>query len=205
MPRVLSSALQALIADSVIRPAILVELLFDSGPVRANSTPIDITIGGYKYLGVGTLGKIGAVEESTETQAHQLMIELSGIPRELVALALSEKYQGRRCNLFVAYLDQDWRVPDGAWVQLFGGRINTMRIEMGDMARIHLTAESRFVEWEKPRGGRYTDEEQQARWPGDLGLQFVARTVEQELVWGAAPPAPAAGPVMVQGGGGGKK
>jgi len=204
MPRELSDAVRTLIADDVVRPAIIVSLDFASGVVRANTSPIDIRIGNDVYIGVGLLGKISAVEETTETQAHNLALELSGIPRELISLALQEKYQGRPCTLGVVYLDRDWRVPLGAGKPLFAGRINTMRIELGATATIRITAEGRFADFDRIRGGRYTNEEQQRRFPGDRGLEFVPRTVEQDLTWGVGAPVPAA-PVIVQGGGGGKK
>jgi hypothetical protein len=186
--RELSAAVRALIADDVIRPAICVALYFDSGGVYANTSPIDIQIGGVTYLGVGLLGKISPVEESIETQANQLTFELSGIPPELISLALQEKYQGRLCSMFVVYLDRDHRMPDGAYKNLFGGRMNTMKIELGITATIRVNAESRFADWDRMRGGRYTDEEQQRRFPGDRGLEFVPRTVEKELPWGSKVP-----------------
>jgi hypothetical protein len=204
MPRALSDAVRALIADDVVRPVMCVALILDSGAVYANTSPIDIQIAGATYLGVGLLGKISAVEESTETQAHNLALEMSGIPRELISLALQEKYQGRACRVFVAYLDRDWRMPEGAYKDLFAGRINTMSIELAATATIKITAEGRLADFDRLRGGRYTDEEQQKRFPGDRGLEFVPRMVEAELPWGAGVNSTAA-PVVVQGGGGGKK
>jgi hypothetical protein len=205
VPRALSPEVLALIADDVVRPALCVQMIFDSGEVLANSTPIDITIAGKKYLGVGMLGKIGAIEETTETQANGCTVELSGIPPELISLALQEKYQGRTINITVAYMDRDWRVPAGATKVLFSGRMDQMRIELGAMASITVNATNRFADWDSARNQRYTDEEQQRRYPGDLGLQFVSRTVEQELSWGGGGGAAQMQPAMVQGGGGGKK
>jgi hypothetical protein len=204
MSRYLPDAVKTLIAEDVVRPALCVQMLFDSGAVLANSTPIDININDTVFLGVGMLGRIGMVEETTETQASNLAVELSGIPRELISLALQEKYQGRTLNVYVAYLDRDWRMPAGAVIAIFSGRMDQMRIELGATATIRVTAESRLTDWDRAHNGRYTDEDQQRRYPGDLGLQFVTRTVEQELAWGGGGAANMQ-PATMQGGGGGKK
>ena len=46
--------------------------------------------------------------------------------------------------------------------------------------------ESRLADWERPRVSRYTDADQQQRFPGDLGCRFAPQMVEKELVWGRA-------------------
>jgi hypothetical protein len=69
-------------------------------------------------------------------------------------------------------------------MQIFGGRMDAATVELGTICTITVTAESRLVDWERPRVRRYTHEDQQAAWPEDMGLEFVASMSELELIWG---------------------
>ena len=59
-----------------------------------------------------------------------------------------------------------------------------MGIEVGEKATITLTGESRLIDFFRPRISRYTDAEQQALYPGDLGLQYVNDLQEASVPWG---------------------
>ena len=48
-----------------------------------------------------------------------------------------------------------------------------------------LTVESRFAAWDRPLVRRYNNADQQTRYPGDKGLEFVEQTAEKQIVWGA--------------------
>ena len=69
-------------------------------------------------------------------------------------------------------------------IRLFSGRMDTMDTEVGDTATITVTAESRMVSWDKARVRRYNNEDQQNRYPGDRGFEFVSQMVEKNLLWG---------------------
>jgi len=68
---------------------------------------------------------------------------------------------------------------------MFKGRMDTMNIALGKTATITLTAESRLIDWSRPRIRRYTNADQQERFSADKGFEFVSDTVEIEIVWGA--------------------
>lgn len=201
MTRSLDPALETAAQEPVYRDFFAVELMFDSGASRANSTPTDITIDGDLYRGVGELGRIGPARESTEVQADKITVGLTGVDPALISIALADHYQGRRGTIYHGLLDEDHQAI--APYVVFRGRMDTMPIELGKTATIEVQITSRLADWSRPRGSRLTDEEQQRRWPGDLGLQFVSQTVEKELNWGSGGTSQ---PLVVQaGGGGGKK
>ncbi|MGE0270293.1 MAG: hypothetical protein AB7M05_08895 [Alphaproteobacteria bacterium] len=183
MTRDISSQMIAASQAQVARPVIAAELDFSSGFVRVNSSPYTITIDGQVYLGVGALGKISAVQEGSDQQAYGMTLSLSGIPPELVSIALGEYYQGRSCRVLMALLDEGHTVVSSPIV-LWSGRMDTMDIELGETATITLSAESRLVDWERPRIRRYTSEDQRADYPNDKGFEFVPQMVEKELIWG---------------------
>lgn len=202
MPRSLTAEMEAAIAEKVIRPFLAVDLEFDSGNSRGSTLPFNVFIDGAEFLGAGKIGEISAAQEGTSTGAARISVSLSGVDNSLIAIALAEKYQGRRGTVYYGLLDEDHNViPDP--IIVFRGRMDTMPIEMDKTSKITVNIESRMADWDRPRGGRLTDEEQKRRHPGDRFLEFVAATVEAELVWGSGGTSQ---PVVVQqGGGGGKK
>ena len=64
------------------------------------------------------------------------------------------------------------------------GRLDASETEEGETITVTITAESRFAAWERPVIRRYTDADQQARFPGDRGLEFVSQAAQKEIVWG---------------------
>jgi hypothetical protein len=184
MARSLSSALNDQIIAAQLRPFMAVEIEFDSGTSRAWSGYGTITLDGNQYYGTGTLGSISAVSESTENKAAGISISLSGIPDDLVALALSEQYQGNETRVYLGAMNH-LNVPFGDPYLLFKGRIDTMQIgESPETATINLTVENRMIDLERARVRRYTPEDQKLDYPNDKGLDFVASIQDTEVTWG---------------------
>jgi len=165
------------------RPVLLARLAFDSGVQTLWSGRGDLAWNGEVYRGVGDMGAVSAIEEGVEQRAFGVRMTLSGIPVNLLSIALQEDVQGRRAEVWLGFLDDNYAlVADPAL--LFRGRMDAMDASLGAAATITLTAENRLADWNRPRVRRYTDAEQQARFPGDKGLEFVNPTTEKEIVWG---------------------
>lgn len=165
------------------RVLILTELDFPSGTVYAHSGVGNVNFNGHTFLGVGQLGKIGTLQESTELQTFGFSLELSGVDLSLLSITLNDDVQGRSAKLWMVFLDNDLQPindPIGPW----SGRMDAMPVEIGETATITLHIESRLADWERPRIRRYTDADQQAEYPGDLGFEFVSQMQEKEIMWG---------------------
>lgn len=172
----------AVTAEQVAR-TVAIELDFPSGMARFNASPKDITISGNTFLGVGMLGSVSVTEESAELRAYGLTVMLSGIPRDVVTLALIQGYQGRRGTVWEVPLNPDTHAVLADPMVIFRGRMDTMEIELGETAFVRVSLENRLADWERPRMQRYTDEDQQARYPGDTGFRFVSAMTEKEIIW----------------------
>lgn len=173
------------IAQENVAVAIFVELDFGSGTVRLCNAAYDFAWNGYTWLGAGTIGTINPIEEGAELQMYGVGMELTSIPSEYVSVALGENYQGRPVKIWIAALDSNYQIisdPCGP----FQYRMDTMSIDMGDTAKITLTAESRLSIWDTPNIRRYTNEDQQKEYAGDKGLEFVVQVASKEIVWGRA-------------------
>ena len=184
MSRDLSTAVNAALAAEHV-PYVMFVYLATDNPLRITNAPYTINWSGHDWIGAGLLGSIGEVEEGSDLQMYGISLTLSGIPPEYISTALGSHYQGRACQVWLAPLNAAMQIITDP-IMVFSGRLDVMSVELGQTATITVTAESRLTDWNRPKISRYTHEDQQLRYPGDKGLEFVAKTAEMELVWGRA-------------------
>lgn len=186
MSRTLTTAADNALSDAHVPLLCLIELAFASGTVRVCNAGYNFSWNGHTWLGAGRVLGISPVEEGADLQAYGVSMRLSGVPADMVAIALAEHYQGRTAKIWAAPLTSNYTLISDP-VLVFNGRMDVMPIKMeGGSATIDLSVESRLIDWERPRVRRYNDADQQAVYPGDLGLQYVEQMVSKDLVWGRA-------------------
>lgn len=183
MARDLTAPQLAAVQAKQVYACVFVQLDYAS-VLRVSNLPFPMTWGGATWTGLGDLGSVEPIYETATNEVKGASMTLSGVPNELIATTLAEDYQGKRCQIWYALLDESQAII-GSPVRIFFGRIDTMVIESGeDSSVIKLTAEPPNVDWQRPRGGRFNHEDQQARYPGDRGLEYVADMVNVEILWG---------------------
>lgn len=184
MARDITSALNDEFQAASLSPFLAFNLDFESDPVLAWTGTGTITINSQDYIGTGTFIGIDAIQETANVQANGASISISGVPSDLVAVALTESYQGRDATIFLGALDSSGNVVANPYA-IFKGFIDIMSItETGDLTTINLTAENRLISLEEAKVRRYTSEDQKIDYPDDLGFDFVAGLQDKELVWG---------------------
>jgi hypothetical protein len=179
-----TAAILAVTAEAAFR-TVAIELLFDSAPVRLTGSPLNVRIEDADFLGIGAMGKISVAEEAGDLQSYSMTFVLSGIPRDAVALAFTEPFQGRPATVWDVPMTSDF-VPVLDPVIIFRGRMDQMQIDLGETAGVTVTILNRLADWERPRVLRYSDVEQQRAFVGDLGMQFAAAMENKEISWPAA-------------------
>lgn len=185
--RDVSLTIQSILASDNVPLLALVELDFVSGFVRATNAGYDFQWNGHTWVGLGQLGGISQIQEGRDLEMHGCSLTLSGIPPEFISLALSDEYQGRDATIYTAILDANHQIIADPIIT-FKGRMDTMKIAMGQTATIELSIESMLTDWERPRVRRYNHEDQISEYPNDKGFEFVTQMVEKELVWGRPTP-----------------
>lgn len=179
MSRTIPNDLLTALGQDNITPFYAIEFDFDTAPVRFWTGVGDRTIEGNTYTGAGNLIGISGLEEVSDLSAKSATISLSGVPSELVSLALQEPYQNRACRILFGVTDVT------AIVEVFSGFMDTMTIEdSGDSSIISMTVESKLVQLERPKERRYTHESQRSRYPSDTFFSFVSDLQDKEIVWG---------------------
>jgi hypothetical protein len=169
---------------SIIAPIIFSELDFSGGFVRVHSAVGTINWGGYDWLGVGTFGQVSPIEDSAELQRQTVTYTLSGIPSEMMSVVLSETYQGRGAKTYLGFIDRTTGILADTPVLIALGKMDVSSIEQGKELTVSVTAESRMSAWNRPQIRRYTHTEQQSRFAGDRGLEFIDQASRKEIIWG---------------------
>ena len=195
MSRDISAGVQSAISATEVQPIILFEGSFASGTVYVWSGYGDLVWDGDTYLGVGTLGAISNVSEASEISAKGITVSMSGIPSSLISLVLGDVRQGAVGKVHMGFLNSSGVVIDDP-ILMFEGKLDVPSIqEGGDTSTITLSYESRLIDLQRAREGRYTNEDQLRAFPGDLGCAFVASLQEKIINWGKAAPVKAAPPI----------
>jgi hypothetical protein len=185
--RDLTPAVKSELDRANVQLGLLVEIIFDSGPLRLWSGSEDRTFFGNLFRGVGGFGGIDRVEETAgDIRASGIAFTLSGISVDQLSLALQEQFQGRVATVWLQMFDIDWAPLDAA-IKLNKYKCDYPVIDKGgDTFTITVYAESILADLERARVRRYTHEDQQMLYPGDRGLEFVAAIQNKEVIWRSA-------------------
>ena len=206
MSRDLSSNTIDNISQDVVYPFFATELRFDGDNTLRLWTGQGTLVldDGTSWVGTGNLLNISAIEETSELAVKGATLTLSGVPSEVLSLALSEPYQGRVCNIYFGTFSQGSilqesssyiLLQDGSRINLetgekgfneiFSGYMDQMNIEeSGETSTIQLLVENKLVDLERARVARFTSGYQKSIYAGDLGLDFVEDLQDKQIPWG---------------------
>lgn len=187
MARDLESALLTALGQTVLRPAVLVSIDATTGTQRFWSGmgtlnwPASPAV---EWIGLGNLGGISGIGETRDVRAEGIKLTLSGIPSANVSLALEEAEPGRDIKVYLAmFTDAGVLITDP--YQAFSGMTDAINlVESGETATIEVSAESDLVRLQRANESRYTHDDQQFRFPGDLGFEFIEQLQEFQIQFG---------------------
>ena len=188
MSRTLTTAFKNAIVDQVVRPLLACELEFSTGTLRFWNGYGDLTMtaGGSSntFTGLGDLMNVSAISESDQIEAIGASLSLTGIKSSLISAALSANYTNRNASIFLGLFDTSKNVIADVYT-LFKGKMDIMKIDEGpESATIVLNLENRLIALDRARNRRYTHEDQQLSFSGDLGFEFVPDLQDKEIIWG---------------------
>lgn len=165
-------------------------ILFDfvDEPVRLWTGNGRLKAGGQTWDGIGRLGAISGLEQAINGEAPEASFILSGIDAQIMRLARAEfgaKAKNRKVTAYVQFFRQDDDVPLDQPFPIWSGRMHAPLFNIAaDGAReVTVTAESLFTLRSRPNFAMYTDRDQQKRFDGDKGFQFVATLRNKIVTW----------------------
>jgi len=158
------------ISQDVVYPFFATELKFDGDNTLRLWTGQGTLVleDGTSWVGTGNLLNISAIEETSELAVKGATLTLSGVPSEVLSLALSEPYQGRVCNIYFGTFSQgsilqesssyillqdgsriNLETTDKGFNEIFSGYMDQMNIEeSGETSTIQLLVENKLVDLE---------------------------------------------------------
>lgn len=186
MPRNLSPAIVAAIAAQQKRFAWFVELVFVNSTIYAWSGlgPIAPTGPawnpgatfpyGQEFIGVGWLGQLSNLPQTTEMTAENMRFTLSGIPAALAGDAINAVRLTGSATLWLAFLDSNNNViPDP--LQMWQGQTDVPTLTDGAATcTLDLTVENALLALNLSSNRRYTTIDQQLDFPGDTGFDMLS-------------------------------
>lgn len=183
MTREIHPATIAAALGEVVSPFLAIAMDYPAGMVRASTLDRDIEIGGHTYFGMGAVGNFNQVQEGAESRSYGVKASLTGVPGNFAAYLQSQDVQGRKATIQIGLMDHAYEIV-GEMVTIFVGRMDTQDISAGKNTTVEVAIESLLIDWERARVRRYTDVDQQAVYPGDFGLEYMAALQNMTLSWG---------------------
>lgn len=192
MPRNLTSGMLTACQSTWFNPALFVSITFASTTVYLWTGLGTYIWSGQSWLGLGSLLEISPMSDSSVVEAKGLSVQLSGLDSSLLSDCLSDFKLGLPVSIYLAAYTTPGLgtslIPSP--IQSWSGYTDTPEIEVtGPTAMITLNCENRLVSMNVPTNRRYTHEDQQMQWPGDLGMLFVDAIQECTVTFGQFPTA----------------
>lgn len=198
MPRSLSPTFLAQLGSSgSSSPALFVVLAFANetlylwsglGPLTPAGpafNPLSAFPYGQTWTGLGWLGKISAIPQTTKIQAQSVTLSLSGIPSQLLTDTIGQVRITGTATVFLGFFDSTGALILDP-IQLFYGALDVPTLDdSGQTSTISITAENPLLSLNEAPDRRFDDLDQQIYVPGDLGFSFVDALPNLALFWPA--------------------
>jgi len=183
MARDLTSGMQTEVQAPVMRPVFFFEAEFASGFLRLWSGLGTIPWNGQTWTGAGNAIGISEIAETADIRAAGVTASLSGNVSSLIAAALAEARYGKPGKVWLGAMDASGAIIADPYL-VFSGRLDVPVIDdAGESCIISMQYESRLIDLQRTRERRWTHEDQQIDFPGDLGFEYVTSLPDQVLIW----------------------
>jgi hypothetical protein len=182
-----SDTIAAALGGSTVRASLLAFLDFAGDPRRVwGGFGVLKTTDSNEWSGLGEFGTVSGLDASIGTSASPMKLTLSGVDPDMVAKAANSAadVKGRTAAIYLQFFDPHWQPLDMPYA-LRTGAMDVMTHEAtgADTRTITLAVEGRWTARRRPISGLYADRDQEARFPGDLGLVQVATLVNKAIRW----------------------
>ncbi len=185
-----------LIRSDQLAAARLVELEFPTETMRVwtGDGPLT-TLDGRTWSGVGGLGQISAIKDTEGLAANEVVIGIrraaDGVeldPEAFAAAVNAERnldVYNRAVRVYLQVFEvADYKRVGNPEPEFIGLMSHIVTRREGTQAtEINIVAESMFAEGRKPAHIHYTAADQEARFAGDRGFEFIPANADRRLVW----------------------
>jgi hypothetical protein len=184
LPRNLTSEFILALSEGYLYPVWFVAMTFASGPVYMCSFNQPLLLNGTVYTPVGSLLQISTIEDGSTVDARGITVTLSGIDPTLLPATMNEFQVGLPATLYLGLFNADGEQQVSQSVIAWSGRTDQPTITVDEKtASISVNLESILLDMNVPVPYRYTQQDQQLFFPGDLGFSWVNSIQSVPLYW----------------------
>lgn len=168
----------------------IVRLWLGVGPINPGVNALDLT--GQTYRGLGELLNLPEFQHLLNGQAERVEFSLSGVSDEVLALASAESnnVQGKACDVGIGIFDSDWQLL-GAVKWMWRGYADYLSITRSPaqtpdgqtVQTVALSVGSLMTGRRRRAFSYFTDQDQQARSPGDLFFERTPIYSDNSKTW----------------------
>lgn len=180
-----TTAQQTALEAPVARVAYFIELHFVSGTAYICNAGQTFNWGGHDWLGLGSIGKISAVEEAAGVASSAMMFGMNVAQTSILALALgaTEDYRGQPAKMYFCPLDEQFRLIDTPEI-CWRGIMDTVTVGIdGEEGQIMLKCETSAYGLKRRPNLRMNAAQQKQRYPGDTGFDYLTDLIAQPTLW----------------------
>lgn len=168
-----------------------VRMDFSSGVQRFHSrigpkTATHPIHGSEVYTGVGDFGGIeGDVVESIASLPQALAVSITGVKSAFNNIIITDNYFRRDVDIMVGLFNPSTGVLLADPEILYSGFMDKADLVLTEKAgRISLSCESRATILQRASDWRFTDEDLQIEYPGDLMGEYIYKMLDLKIYWG---------------------
>lgn len=174
--------------------AILVEMDFLSGTQYVTTWPVSIVTAGHTYIGIGSLGSVSGLSESEDRSARKVKLALAIVNQAMLATLIGPagEYRRRRARIYQQMMTETF-VPAGTPIHRWTGFMDKVMVDRDAPSSVNGSPGLGQVIVECSRAGvpgsrrkstlRSTHQQQIAKYPGDLGLEYQQELLEKPSLW----------------------
>ncbi len=185
----MTDAFRAALGAPVLYPALFVSVTFSTSTLNVWTGIGTLSWDGITdWHGIGTLLGISTIEDGSGVEARGTAIELSGLDADLLADCENDYQLGLPFTIYLGLFDSPPEqggnlipLPIVVWT---GATDRPILKPSAETFSITISGETRLLDLNVAADRRYTQQDQQALWPGDLGMMFVSSLQERTDWWG---------------------
>jgi hypothetical protein len=160
----------------------VVRLWLGAGNIKPGINTLDAA--GAEYKGFGALPSVPAFKQLINGAAVRVDFTLSGVSGDLLQIASgndAEQVKGKPVAVGFALMDSSWALLGAVkWCAIYTADFLSVEQRPADafspiVRSIGLSCGSRFTARRRPAFSYFTDQDQQARYPGDLFCSLTGR------------------------------
>lgn len=185
----LDAAQQSALEKTHIKLVYFIEFHFASMVYRASTLGINVSWGGYEWIGLGQVGSFSSIDETKGTAASAITFDLSLADTTFVALSVGpvEEYRGRDVVMHFCPLDDDFRLV-GTPVRCWQGTMDTMSGGVSGQhdaagGSIKLKCETSAYGLKRYPALRLSAAQQKQRFPNDTSLDRLTLLIGKQVRW----------------------